>query len=132
MLDLPDIRRKWQPIGHLWPILAAACFGLIVVGAWFAVSIWEERLARSTFNSVAQDYADALKNGIKEYLGKILAVRAFYDASVEVEPEEFARFTERDPRRSAAKNAHPLVPPCFAVRTCRIRAKTETTGPHGI
>jgi CHASE1-domain containing sensor protein len=74
MLDLPDINRRWQPIGHLWPVIVAACFGLVVaITAWFAVSIWEERVARVKFNSAAQDYAEALQNGLNEYLSKIRA-----------------------------------------------------------
>jgi len=96
MPDLPHVRRKWQPIGQLWPILAAACFGLVVaICAWFAVSIWEERLSRTKFNNTAQDYAEVLQNGLDDYLSKIVAVRAFYEASVEVEPEEFALFTKQ-------------------------------------
>ncbi len=96
MPDLPDVRRKWQPIGRLWPILAAACFGLFVaVAAWLAVSIWEERLATAKFNDVAEDYAEVLQNGLNRYVGKILALRAFYDASVEVDANEFALFTNQ-------------------------------------
>ena len=96
MPDLPHVRRKWQPIGQLWPILAAACFGLVVaICAWFAVSIWEERLSRTKFNNTAQDYAEVLQNGLDDYLSKIVAVRAFYEASVEVEPDEFALFTKQ-------------------------------------
>jgi len=96
MPDLPDIRRKWQPIGEFWPILATACFGLIVaISAWFAVSMWEDRLAKARFNDVAGDYATVLQNGLDEYVGKLLAVRAFYDSSVEVDPDEFARFTSQ-------------------------------------
>jgi diguanylate cyclase (GGDEF)-like protein len=96
MPDLPQVRRKWRPIVQLWPILGAACFGLVVaICAWFAVSIWEERLSRAKFNSTAQDYAEVLQNGLDDYLSKIVAVRAFYEASVEVEPEEFALFTKQ-------------------------------------
>ncbi len=96
MSDLPHVRRKWQPIGQFWPILAAGCFGLVVaVSAWFAVSIWEERLARATFNDVAGDYVEVLQNGLDEYVGKLLAVRAFYEASVEVDPDEFVTFTSQ-------------------------------------
>ena len=96
MPDLPQVRRKWQPIVQLWPILGAACFGLVVaICAWFAVSIWEERLSRAKFNDTAEDYAEVLQNGLDDYLSKIVAVRAFYEASVEVEPEEFALFTNQ-------------------------------------
>ena len=81
-------------MGHSWPILAAACLGLAVaVSAWFAVSAWEERLAKANFNNVAGNYASVLQNGLNDYLDKILAVRAFYDASVEVDADEFELFT---------------------------------------
>ena len=92
-----------------------ACFGLVVaISAWFAVSIWEERLARAKFNDVAGDYAEVLQNGLDEYLGKIVAVRAFYDASVEVDPDEFALFTEPDSRRPDRQDAGHLVSPRHA------------------
>jgi len=96
MLELTPIKRRWQPIGHLWPILGAACLGIAVAAsAWFAVSAWEERLAKAKFNDVAGDYAAVLQSGIDGYLGKIGAVRAFYDASHAVDPNEFDLFTAR-------------------------------------
>jgi CHASE1-domain containing sensor protein len=64
-------------------------------GAWFAVSVWEERLARAKFTDVAGDNAAVLQNGLDEYLSKIVAVRAFYDASHKVGPNEFALFIGR-------------------------------------
>jgi diguanylate cyclase (GGDEF)-like protein len=83
-------------VGHLWPILAAACLGLAVaVSAWFAVSVWEERLARAKFTDIAGDHATVLQNGLDEYLGELLSVRAFYDASREVDGDEFALFTSQ-------------------------------------
>ncbi len=96
MPDLPDVRRSWQSIGQSWPLVAAACFGLVAAAAaWFAVSVWEERLAKAKFYTVADDYAEVLQNGLDDYIGKLLAVRAFYDASVEVGAEEFAVFTSQ-------------------------------------
>jgi CHASE1-domain containing sensor protein len=96
MPDLSEVKRKWQPVGHIWPILAAACLGLAVaISAWLAVSAWEERLPKAQFNDVAGDYATVLQNGLDAYLGKLLAVRAFYDSSVEVDPDEFVLFTGR-------------------------------------
>jgi CHASE1-domain containing sensor protein len=96
MPDLSEYTRKWRPVRHLWPIVAAACLGLAVaVAAWFAVSVWEDRLARTKFNNVAGDYASVLQNGLDDYLSKIVAVRAFYDSSHAVDPNEFALFTGR-------------------------------------
>ena len=96
MPDLPDVRRTWQSIGRFWPIAGAACFGLVVaIAAWLAVSVWEERLATAKFNNIAGDYAAVLQNGFDDYVGKLVAVRAFYDSSEEVKPEEFALFTKQ-------------------------------------
>jgi CHASE1-domain containing sensor protein len=96
MPDLSEYTRKWRPVRHIWPIVAAACLGLAVaVAAWFAVAVWEQRLARAKFNDVAGDYAAVLQSGLDDYLGKILAVRAFYDSSHAVDPNEFALFTGR-------------------------------------
>jgi CHASE1-domain containing sensor protein len=58
-----------------------------------AVSAWEERLARAQFTDVAGDYATVLQNGLNEDLGKLVAMRAFYDSSVTVDPDEFDLFT---------------------------------------
>jgi CHASE1-domain containing sensor protein len=83
MPDLFEIRSKWPPVRHVWPILTAACLGLAVaLSVWFAVSVWEERLAKAKYADTAGDYAAVLQHGFDQYLGKILAVRAFYDASV--------------------------------------------------
>ena len=96
MPDLPDVRRTWQSIGRFWPIAGAACFGLVVaIAAWLAVSIWEERLAKAKFYNVAEDYAAVLQHGLDEYLDKIIDVRAFFDASVDIDANEFALFTNR-------------------------------------
>jgi CHASE1-domain containing sensor protein len=83
MTELTPVKRRWPSIRPLWPLIGAACVGLaIAVAAWFAVSAWEDRLAKTKFTNVAGDYATVLQNGLDQYLGKILAVRAFYDASV--------------------------------------------------
>jgi CHASE1-domain containing sensor protein len=96
MPDLSVVRRNWQPVGHLWPILAAGCLGVAVaVSAWFAVSVWEERLATAKFTDVAGDYARVLQNGLDEHVGELLSIRAFYDSSREVDADEFALFTRQ-------------------------------------
>ncbi len=96
MPELTPVKRRWMPTGQLWPILGAAGLGVIVAAsAWFAVSVWEERLAKTKFTNVAGDYATVLQNGLDQYLGKLLAVRAFYDSSVEVDADEFYLFTSQ-------------------------------------
>jgi hypothetical protein len=65
MMDLPEIRPKWQVGRRFLPIVAAASTGVAVaVSAWLAVSVWEERFAKATFNDVADDYASVLQNGL--------------------------------------------------------------------
>ena len=94
MADLSEYSRKWRPASHTWPIAAAALLGVAVaVSAWFAVSVWEQRLARAKFNAVAGNYASILQNGLDDFLANITALRAFYDASHTVDPDEFALFT---------------------------------------
>jgi diguanylate cyclase (GGDEF)-like protein len=97
MTELSEVtRRNWQPARHVWPIVAAACLGFAVaVASWFAVSVWEERLAKAKFAALASEYATVLQTGLDEYLGKLLAVRAFYNASNHVDSTEFAVFTDQ-------------------------------------
>ena len=94
MPDLSEYSRKWRLASHTWPIAAAALLGIAVaVSAWFAVSVWEQRFARAKFNAVAGNYASILQNGLDDFLANITALRAFYDASHTVDPDEFALFT---------------------------------------
>ena len=72
MPDLSEYSRKWRPASHALPIVAAALLGLAVaVSAWFAVSVWEQRLARAKFNAVAGNYASILQNGLDDFLANI-------------------------------------------------------------
>ena len=96
MHDLPEAISKRPRVAQVWPLLAVGLLGLaVVVAAWSAVSVWEERLARAKFNDVAGDYATVVQNGVDEDLDKIRALRAFFDASVEVDPREFGLFTKQ-------------------------------------
>jgi CHASE1-domain containing sensor protein len=96
MSDTQVVKSRWQLAGHSWPLLVAACLGLAVaLSAWFVVSAWEERLAKAKFLDVAGDYATVLQNGLDEHLAKLLAVRAFFDSSVEVDAAEFELFTSQ-------------------------------------
>ena len=103
MMDLPENGPKWQLGRRFFPILVTVAIGLnVAVSSWFAVSAWEERLAKADFINVASDYAAVLQNGLDQYLSKLVAVRAFYDASVKVDPDEFDLFTSRLLRGQAA------------------------------
>jgi hypothetical protein len=47
MPELTPAKREWTPASHLWPIIGAACLGAVVAASsWFAVSMWEDRLAK--------------------------------------------------------------------------------------
>ena len=83
MPDLSEYSRKWRLASHTWPIAAAALLGVAVaVSAWFAVSVWEQRLARAKFNGIAGNYASILQNGLDDFLANITALRAFADAGL--------------------------------------------------
>jgi len=94
MVDGVDAGETWLRGRHLLPLLAVAALCLNVAFiVWFSVSGWELRLAKTAFTGVASDYGDVLQRGLDDYLSKLAAVHAFYDASVEVERSEFKRFT---------------------------------------
>jgi diguanylate cyclase (GGDEF)-like protein len=98
-----ELKKRWGRGMYYVPILAVACLGLVSAAlAWVTVSAWEERLAKQAFNDVAGDYGNVLQSGIDRYLEKLIAVRAFYDSSHQVDPNEFSLFTDRllGPNRS--------------------------------
>ncbi len=96
MLEALEGRKRWDRRRHLLPIFAVASLGVLVaIVAWFVVSVWDTRLAKSNFANVAGDYAVRLQTGLDEYLGKVSVLRAFYDSSHNVDREEFEIFTSR-------------------------------------
>jgi CHASE1-domain containing sensor protein len=64
------------------------------LSAWFTVSLREDRLAALELNARADDYALILQNGIDEYLNKVVALRALYDANDFVSRDEFEKFSQ--------------------------------------
>ena len=96
MNDLSEVSSKRQPMAQIGPLLAVGALGAaLAVAAWVAVSAWEQRLAKAKFNDVAGDYATVLQHGLDQYFKKIRALRAFYDASVGVDRQEFTLFTSQ-------------------------------------
>ena len=96
MQDSSATPGKRAPLGQIWPLLAVGLLGLAVaVAAWIALSVWEARLAKAKFNDTAGDYSTVLQNGLNEYLDKIRALRAFFDASEIVDATEFKLFTNQ-------------------------------------
>ena len=82
-----DYKSMAQRIRHLVPILVAAIVGSVLsIAAWLVITDWEKRLAEQELSDVAADQTLALQNGIKEYLGKMFAVRALFNASEHGQP----------------------------------------------
>jgi diguanylate cyclase (GGDEF)-like protein len=78
------------------PAVAAAALGLALsVFAWFSVAAWEDRLAREDFARRSANLAQTLQVGLNEYLYKLVALRAFFNASNDgVSRSEFNVFTK--------------------------------------
>jgi diguanylate cyclase (GGDEF)-like protein len=91
--------------GELRGKSAAAMTRTIVVGvmglllslcAWLVASHWEGRVAELQFNARANNLAYTLQTGINEYLARIVALHALFEASDQgVTREEFKNFTDR-------------------------------------
>jgi diguanylate cyclase len=89
-------RRWWRRYSPGLPVFAAAIVGIVLsAAAGLLVMRWEQRLARLTFDGTAQSEAAALQNGINEYLSKLAALRALFDASDHVTRDEFELFARR-------------------------------------
>ena len=91
MADLSEYSRKWRPASHTWPIAAAALLGVAVaVSAWFAVSVWEQRLARAKFcyrGELGVDPAERPRRFSST------SPRSAPQSPHTVDPDEFALFT---------------------------------------
>jgi diguanylate cyclase (GGDEF)-like protein len=124
------------------PSVAAAFIGIVLsVSAWFAVSGREDRLAAQDFSVRAQSQALALQSGIEDYLEKIDALRALFQASDDVTRHEFATFNQFLLRNRGAilatswiprvtreeRTAHELAARRDGLRDYRIKA----AGPDG-
>jgi diguanylate cyclase (GGDEF)-like protein len=91
-IDRSTMGRRFR---HFAPILVAAIVGSVLsLSAWFVISAWEKRYAESEFFNIAADQALALQNGLKEYLSKMIAVRALFNASDTVTRKEFGIFSD--------------------------------------
>lgn len=84
---------RWWRGRHVASSIAAALIGLALsFGAWYAVSYREDRLADIELRARANNHALLLENGIKEYIGKVDALHALFDADEEVKRSEFQAF----------------------------------------
>jgi CHASE1-domain containing sensor protein len=62
--------------------------------AWNVISAWEKRYAEREFANIAADQAFALQSGLKDYLSKMISVRAMFSASDTVTRKEFGIFAD--------------------------------------
>src|ERR1700760_5017169 len=79
------------------PAWVAACIGLTLTGiAVYAVARWERRVAWTEFEGVAATQLIEMQNGVNEYLGRLVTLRALFEsANEEVTRSEFEVFGSR-------------------------------------
>jgi diguanylate cyclase (GGDEF)-like protein len=98
-LDAPaeqtDRSAAWWQRRYLLSSIVTACIGLsLSIGAWYAVSFREVRLAELELRSRATNHALLLESGIKQYIGKVAALRALFESDDHVTRAEFQIFAE--------------------------------------
>ena len=96
MAFLPMADDEW---GHRFVRRILPLLGIVAVGILLSAMIFitlrslERKNAEASFNGVAQERLDALETNVTLSLDNLVTVGAFFDASHEVEREEFDRFT---------------------------------------
>jgi diguanylate cyclase (GGDEF)-like protein len=81
---------------HVTRVVATAVMGVTLsVCAWLVASHWENRVAELEFSARANNIASTLQTGLNEYLAKIVALRALFEASDHVTRDEFQSFADR-------------------------------------
>ena len=85
--------RRWQR-RHLAAVVAAACIGLALsAGTWYAAVNREDRLAEEDLKARTNNQALLLQSGIRQYVGKIAALHALFEADDSVSRQEFQSFS---------------------------------------
>src|SRR6266481_1375478 len=88
-------RVEWWRAPHLVPCAVAAVIGVAIsVSCWFAASVREDRLAELDLAARTNSHAMVLQGEIADYLDKLVALRALFDASDTVNRAEFATFSQ--------------------------------------
>ena len=62
-------------------VIVAVAGMTLSVGAALIVAHWENKVAEVAFNSRANNIATTLQTGVNEYLSKLVALRALFEAS---------------------------------------------------
>ena len=79
---------------RILPLLGIVAVGILLSAMIFiTLRSLERKNAEASFNGVAQERLDALETNVTLSLDNLVTVGAFFDASHEVEREEFDRFT---------------------------------------
>jgi len=79
------------------PAIIAACVGVVLsIAGTVAVGRWENRLARSDFEGVAEAQAILVQNGVNEYVSRLTALRTrFESANDDITRSEYQTFSAR-------------------------------------
>jgi hypothetical protein len=86
---------EWWRAPHLVPCAVAAVIGIAIsLSCWFAASVREDRLAELELTARTNSHAMVLQGEIGDYLDKLVALRAFFEASEAVSRPEFITFSQ--------------------------------------
>ncbi|WP_456713976.1 bifunctional diguanylate cyclase/phosphodiesterase [Bradyrhizobium sp. USDA 4353] len=79
------------------PAIIAACVGVVLsIAGTVAVGRWENRLARTDFEGVAEAQAILVQNGVNEYVSRLTALRTrFESANDDITRSEYQTFSAR-------------------------------------
>jgi diguanylate cyclase len=104
--DAAARRRNWR-----LPVLLTACVGVFLsVSTAYVVSLRDDRLSQLNFDAMAENHAMVLQNGLNEYLNKLRALRALFDANDRVTRGEFESFAGSLLKHAAAIQTLSWVP----------------------
>ena len=105
----------------LLPIVAAGLIGVgLSVFAGVAVSLWEARIAKLETATRAHNQQMFLQNGLNEYLSRLAAMRAFFEASDHgISRSEFKVFAEHLLEGQGAIRSVSWIPPDRRFPTAR-------------
>src|SRR6202140_3679620 len=110
----PEMSRTelWGQSKPFLPMLMASAIGVALsIGGGLLVSQWENRVAIRELQTVAQNQSGILQNGINQYLGRLVALRALFESSRdEVNRRQFEIFSERTLRDQTAIQSVSWIP----------------------
>ncbi len=91
-----DVAARRSRFSLIVPALVAATLGLsFSLAATAIVWHWEDNVAQRELNDVGNSHFLSLQNGLNEYLSKLTALRALFEARGNVERIEFETFAAR-------------------------------------